>query len=150
MVDTCLLLHNETSNRDNHPHSRKALAVKALWRNLKGPSRALAISSTILLVSSALLGAEAGIMIILGAARNILVKPFILLGYLEVCAMFFSLLFIVASIIGIVFYRPYLYIREQIYLYRARHAPQVSDRYTYFETTGSAPGHNPEEDGTPD
>jgi hypothetical protein len=150
MLETCLLLHNKTSNRDNHPHSRKALAVKALWRNLKGPSRALAISSTILLVSSASLGAEAGIMILLGPARDILVKPFILLGYLEVCAMFFSLLFIVASIIGLIFYRPYHYIRERIYLYRASRAPQVSDRYTYFENAGSAPPHNPEEDGTPD
>ena len=150
MLETCLLLHNETSNQNNYPHSRKAPAVQAPWRNLKGPSRALAVSSTILLVSSALLGAEAGIMMILGPARNLLIKPFILLGYVEVCAMFFSLLFIAGSIIGLIFYRPYCYIKERIYLYRARRAPQVSDQYTHFENVSSAPTHNPEEDGAPD
>lgn len=124
--------------------------MQAPWRNLRGPSRALAVSSTVLLVASALLGAEAGIMIILGPARSIVVKPFILLGYVEVCAMFFSLLFIVASIIGLMFYRPYRYIREQIYLYRARRAPQVSDEYTSFEDVNRPPTHNPEEDGRPD
>jgi hypothetical protein len=150
MVETRLLLHNDTRNPDNYPHSRKAPAVQAPWRNLKGPSRALAISSTILLVASASLGAEAGIMILLGPARDIVIKPFILLGYVEVCAIFFSILFIIASIIGLIFYRPYLYIREQIYLYRARRAPQVSDQYTYFENANRPPAHNPEEDGAPD
>ena len=111
----------------------------------------LAICATIWLVASGLLGVEAGTMIILGDARNLVVKPFILLGYLEVCAIFFSIVGIVSSIVGLIFYRPWLFLSEKIYLYRARRAAQVSDEHTDFED--AAPGehiHNPEEDGAPD
>lgn len=124
-----------------------------MYGNLRGPSRLLAVSATILLIASALLGVEAGIMMILGPARNIVLRPFLLLGYLEACAMFFSLLGIVVSIIGIVFYRPWLYISEKIYIHRARRTAQVSDQHTYFEDVCTAPAipiYNPEEDGAPD
>lgn len=104
-----------------------------MWRNLRGPARLLATCATTLLFASALLGSEAAIMMILGPARGIVLKPFILLGYLEACAMLISLLGIVAGIVGLVFYRPYLYVSEQIYMYRARHAAQVSDEHTHFE-----------------
>jgi hypothetical protein len=110
----------------------------------------LAISATILLVSSGLLGIEAGIMIVLGDARSLLVKPFVLLGYLEACGIFFSIVFIVAGIVGLIFYRPYLVICEKIFIYRAHRAAQVSDRHTHFEDAPLAPVHNPEEDGAPD
>jgi len=115
-----------------------------------GPSRTLAISATVLLVASGLGGVEAAITMILGPAREIVVKPFFILGYLEACAIFFSLLGIVASIICLIFYRPYLYVREKIFLYRARRAPQVSDAHTWFENAHLASLHNAEEDGAPD
>lgn len=124
-----------------------------MFGNLRGPSRLLAVCATILLISSALLGVEAAIMIILGPARGIVIKPFLLLGYLEACAMLFSTLGIVAAIIGILFYRPYLYLSEKLYMYRAHHAAQVSDKHTYFEdvsANSTMHTHNPEEDGTPD
>ena len=123
-----------------------------MWGNLRGPARLLAVSATTLLIASALLGVEAGIMIVLGPARGILLKPFLLLGYLEACAMFFSLIGIVAAIIGLIFYRPYLLISEKIYIARARRTPQVSDEHTLFEDVESYPAHthNPEEDGAPD
>lgn len=127
--------------------------MRKIYGNLRGPARLLAGCATTLLIASALLGAEAGIMIILGPARNIVIKPFLLLGYLEACAMFFSLLGIVAAIVGLIFYRPWLYITEKIYIYRARHTGQVSDGRAYFEDVRPAPGaptHNPEEDGAPD
>lgn len=127
--------------------------MQAPWRNLRGPARSLAISATILLVASALGGVEAGIMIVLGPARDALIKPFILLGYLEACAMFFSLIAIVISIVCLIFYQPYLYIREKIFLYRARHAAQVSDEHIAFEEVrpvSTTRIHNPEEDGAPD
>ena len=92
-------------------------------------------------------------MIILGPARSILIKPFILLGYLEACAMFFSLLGIVAAIIGLIFYRPYRYISDRIYIQRARHAAQARDARMSFEAVPPDPAaytHNPEEDGAPD
>jgi hypothetical protein len=110
----------------------------------------LAISATVLLVASGLLGIEAGIMIILDNARNLVIKPFVLLGYLEVCAIFFSCVFIVAGIVGLIFYRPYLILAEKIFLYRARRTAQISDNQTCFEDVPRADVHNPEEDGAPD
>jgi len=111
----------------------------------------LATCATILLVASSLLAIEAGIMIVFGDARGVVVKPFILLGYLEVCAMFFSTIGIICSIVGLIFYRPYLFIAETIFHYRARHAKQISDQYTCFEDIPSPRHiHNPEEDGSPD
>jgi hypothetical protein len=111
----------------------------------------LAISATILLIASGLLGIEAGIMIILGDARTLVIKPFILLGFLEVCAIFFSIIFIIAGIVGLIFHRPYLLIAERILVYRARRAAQTSDKHTHFEDAGPyLYVHNPEEDGAPD
>jgi hypothetical protein len=125
-----------------------------MWSNLRGPARLLAVCATILLVASAGLAVEAGILLILGPARDIVLKPFILLGYLEACAMLFSFLGIGGAIIGLIFHRPYLLIREKIFLFRAHHAAQVSDQHTWFEDvqTASASGHqyNPDEDGSPD
>lgn len=127
------------------------MALRGMWTNSRGPSRLLAKCATALLIASALLAAEAGILILLGPARGIVLKPFILAGYAEACAMIISLLGIVAAIIGLIFYRPYLYISEKIYMYRARNTAQVSDAHTYFEDVGySAYSHNPDEDGAPD
>lgn len=126
--------------------------MPAPWKNLHGPARLIAMCATIMLVASAAGGVEAGIMILLGPARDIVIKPFVLLGYVEFCAIFFSLLGIVCGIFGLIFYRPYRFLSEQIFLYRARHAPLVSDEHTYFEDI-SRPAplhHNPEEDGAPD
>ena len=120
--------------------------MRPMYATLRGPTRLLAVCATILLIASAALGVEAAIMIVLGPARGIVVKPFLLLGYLEACAMVFSTLGILAAIIGLIFYRPYRYISNQIYLYRARRAPQVSDRHTYFEDVDPV---KPGEDGTP-
>lgn len=121
------------------------------WKNLKGPARPLAIGALVLLVASAMLGVEAGIMIILGPARDIVIKPFLLLGYLEACAMLFSLIAIVLSLICLVFYRPYLWIAEKIFLYRARHAAQVSDEHVHFEEVHThLYTYDPDEDGAPD
>ena len=53
-------------------------------------------------------------MIFLGPARNIVIKPFILLGYLEICAMFFSVIGIICGIVGLIFYHPYLYLSDKI------------------------------------
>jgi hypothetical protein len=110
----------------------------------------LAISATVLLVSSGLLGIEAGTMIVLGDARTLVVKPFVLLGYLEACGILFSCLFIVAGIVGLIFYRPYLFVAEKIFLYRASRAGQVSDEHTHFEEVARVHIPNPEEDGAPD
>ena len=125
-----------------------------MWSNLRGPSRLLAVCATILLIASTLLGMEAGIMLILGPARDIVLKPFILAGYVEACAILFSLLGIVAGIIGLIFYRPFAFIREKVFLFRARHAAQVSDEHTWFEDAHSVsatiPAYNPDEDGSPD
>lgn len=124
-----------------------------MWGNLTGPSRLLAVCATTLLIASALLGVEAAIMIVLGPSRNLVLKPFILLGYLEACAMFFSTLGIVAAFIGLIFYRPYLYLSEKIYLHRASRSSQVSDKHTHvgeLHPAPAAPIHNPEEDGAPD
>ena len=90
----------------------------------------LAISATILLIASGLLGIEAGIMIVLGDARTLVIKPFILLGYLEVCAIFFSIIFIAAGIVGLIFYRPYLLIAEKI-LRLSRPPRRPSQRQIY-------------------
>jgi hypothetical protein len=125
--------------------------VEAPWKNLRGPARTLAISATVLLVASGLLGVEAGTMILLGEARGMVIKPFILLGYLEVCAIFFSIIFIAAGIVALIFYRPYLFIAEKILVYRERRAAQTSNNYTSFEGMGRhAYVYNPEEDGAPD
>jgi hypothetical protein len=109
----------------------------------------LAVSATVLLVASGLGGIEAAIMIILGPARDIVIRPFVILGYLEACAILFSVLGIVVSMICLVFYRPYLHTRERIFLYRARRAPQVNDDHTWFESVHGGL-HNPDEDGAPD
>lgn len=124
--------------------------MQAPWRHLIGPARALAISATILLIASALGGIEAAVMMILGPARDIVIKPFVLAGYVEACAMFFSLLGVVISIICLMFYRPYLYFREKMFFYRARRAAPVSDEHTWFEPIQHPHGRDPEEDGSPD
>ena len=124
--------------------------MRAPWRGLGGPSRSLAACSTVLLVASALGGAEAAVLIILGPARDIVIKPFVILGYLEGCAILFSTIGIVASIICLMLYRPYLALRERLFIYRARRARQVSDRFTHLETISSAHMPNPDEDGVPD
>jgi hypothetical protein len=123
-----------------------------MYGNLRGPSRLLAVCATVLLIASALLGAEAAIMIILGPARDIVLRPFLLLGYLEACAMFFSILGVVASIIGIIFYRPYRYISDMIYRYRINRAAQANQpaRLEQLRPAPAAYSYNPEEDGTPD
>lgn len=123
------------------------------WRNLTGPARLLANSATILLIASSMLAVEAGAMIVLGEARDVVVKPFVLLGYLEICAIFFSSIGIVCGLLGLIFYRPFMFISDKIYFYRAGHAREVSDRYTYFEDIPS-PLRNrhsdSDEDGSPD
>jgi hypothetical protein len=125
--------------------------VQSPWRNLRGPARVLAINATILLIASSLLAIEAGVMMILGPARDIVIKPFILLGYLEICAMFFSSLGIVCGILGLIFYRPYLFLSDKFLFFRARRAGEVSDKYTYYEDIPSpVHTHNPDEDGAPD
>ena len=89
-------------------------------------------------------------MIVLGEARSIVIKPFVLLGYLEICAMLFSSVGIICGIVGLIFHRPYIYISEKIYMYRARNAAQVTDQHTYFEDVARVHVPNPEEDGAPD
>jgi len=130
--------------------ARKARIVRVPWRDLGGPSRSLAASATVLLVASALGGFEAVVLMILGPARDIVIKPFVILGYLEACAIVFSVIGIVASIICLMLYRPYQFLSEKMFLYRARRAGEVSDQFTYFETVPSAHMHNPDEDGRPD
>ena len=122
----------------------------AWWRDLAGPSRSLAISATVLLYASALGGIEAVVLMILGPARDIVIKPFVILGYLEACAIFFSVIAIAVSIVCLMFYRPYQLIKDKIFLYRARNAKQVSDQFTYFETVPRAQMHDSKEDGAPD
>jgi hypothetical protein len=113
----------------------------------------LARSATTLLVASTLLGIEAAVLLILGSApaRDLVVRPFILLAYLEVCAMFFSAIFIVAGIVGLIFYRPYLFICEKMFLRRARRAGELGEQYTFYDNIPSPiRTQNPEEDGAPD
>ncbi|HEY1579526.1 MAG TPA: hypothetical protein VGF82_20860 [Terracidiphilus sp.] len=124
--------------------------MKVPWRNLDGPARYLAASGTVLLVASALGAVEAAVVMILGPASDIVVKPFVIAGYLEACAGFFSVMGIAVSFICLVFYRPYLLVREKILIYRAHHAGQVSDEHTWFEPAYQAPGHFRDEDGSPD
>lgn len=116
-----------------------------------GPSRTLANSATVLLVASGLGGIEATVLLILGPAlvsspiRDLIIKPFVILGYLEASAIFFSVIGIVLSIVALIFYRPYLLIRAKI---RARRAPpeeEVWDGPVYI-----APGQYHDEDGSPD
>jgi hypothetical protein len=122
--------------------------VQSPWRNLEGPTRLLADCATVLLISSTLLGLEAGIMIVLGDARDVVIKPFILLGYLEICGMFFSTIGIVCAILGLVFFRPYVFLGEQFRMLRARRAPQVT--YTFENVPSPLHAFNPDEDGVPD
>ena len=82
--------------------------MRTPWRDLGGPSRSLAISATVLLIASALGGIEAAVLMVLGPARDIVIKPFVILGYLEACAICFSVIGIVLSIICLILYRPYL------------------------------------------
>ena len=117
-----------------------------------GPSRTLAVSATVLLVASGLAGIEAAVMLILGPALNsgaaseFVLKPFVIAGYLEACGIFFSVIGIVVSIICLMFYNPFLYIREKI---RARHAPTDHDD-SWDGPAYDASGHYRDEDGAPD
>ena len=124
--------------------------MQAPWKNLQGPPRLIAQCATVLLVASGLLGIEAGIVIVLGPARDPVIKPFVILGYLEVCGIFFSTLGLLGGIVGAIFYGPYLYFSDKMFLYRARRTQPVSDAHTYFEELAPARVHNPEEDGAPD
>jgi hypothetical protein len=125
--------------------------LPSLGNNLKGPAKLLASCAKTLLVASTLLAIEAGILIVLGEARDIVIKPFILLGYVEICAMFFSSVGIICGIVALALYHPYLYLSNKILYFRARRAPEVSDRYTYFENIPSPlRASNWDEDGAPD
>ncbi len=126
--------------------SEEVLLVPPPWRKLIGPARWLSVSATLLLIASALGGIEAGVLLILGPARDFLLKPFVIAGYLEACAMFFSLIFIVVSIVCLIFYHPYLYIRRKL----ARRAPQDDEDNSWSGSVYQAPGHSREEDGAPD
>jgi hypothetical protein len=114
------------------------------WMNLRGPARIVAISATVLLIASGMLGVEAGLMIVLGPDGEIVRRPFVILIYLETCAIFFSVLGIVGGIICMIFYRPYRYISDKIYFFRARHTAEVSNEYLYFQDVHPAQAHNPE------
>jgi hypothetical protein len=108
------------------------------WMNLRGPARMVAMSSTVLLVASGMLGIEAGLvdaglLNALGLRSDMVLKPFVMLGYLEICAIFFSSLGIIAGILGMIFHRPFRYISDRIFLFRARRAGDVSNQYMYFE-----------------
>jgi len=70
----------------------------------------------------------------------------VLLGYLEASAIFFSVIGIVVSIICLIFYHPFLLIRENI---RSRRAPQIDDQ-SWNGPVYVAPGHYRDEDGAPD
>lgn len=125
--------------------------MRAPWRDLGGPSRSLAASATVLLIASALAGFEAVVLMILGPARDLVIKPFVILGYLEACAIVFSVIGIAVSIVCLVLYRPYQLFSEKMFLYRARRTGEVSDQFTYFETVPrAAHAHDPNEDGAPD
>ena len=124
--------------------------MQAPWKNLQGPPRLIGQCATVLLVASGMLGVEAGIMIILDQARDLVVKPFAILAYVEVCAIFFSTLGLFGGIIGALFYRPWLFLNDKIFFYRAQRARPVSDEHTYFDDFATLPFHNPDEDGAPD
>lgn len=130
--------------------------MKAPWRNLNGPARPLAACATILLVASGLGAVEAAAMMILGPAllsdqvRDMVLKPLVIAAYLEGCAVFFSVIGIVVSFVCLIFYRPYLFLREKMFLLRARRAGQVSDDHTWFEPAYQGHGHVGDEDGAPD
>lgn len=117
--------------------------------SLRGPARLLSNSAKVLLVASGLLAIEAATIIFLGETRDSVVKPFILLGYLEICAMFFSALGIVCATVGLVFYRPYQFICEQFLMLRGHRAQQASG-YTFENVPSPIHIPNPDEDGTPD
>lgn len=112
------------------------------WMNLSGPAKMVAISATVLLVASGMLGIEAGLMIVLGSGRDVVLKPFTILGYLEICGIFFSLLGIIAGIVGLIFYSPYRYISDKIFMYRARRAGEVSSEYIFFEDANPSQARN--------
>ena len=124
--------------------------MKVPWRHLSGPARYLAANATVLLVASSLGAVEAAVVMILGPASGIVVKPFVIAAYLEACAVFFSVIGIVVSFVCLVFYRPYLMIREKILIFRARRAGQVSDEHTWFEPAYQTTGPYRDEDGSPD
>jgi hypothetical protein len=104
-----------------------------------------AISAVVLLVAAGMLGIEAGLMIVLGSDRDIVLKPFTILGYLEICAIFFSLIGTIAGILGLIFYSPYRYISDRIFLYRAHHSPEGGNEHFSFEDVHPAQHHNPKE-----
>lgn len=89
-------------------------------------------------------------MILLGPARNIVIKPFILLGYLELCAMFFSLLGIVVAVLGWILAPLFRFLGMRFLIFRVKQAGEVSDEYTSFEDVETASPCDPDEDGTPD
>ena len=95
-------------------------------------------------------GIEAVVLMVLGPARDIVLKPFVILGFLEACAIFFSGIGIAVSIVCLMFYRPYQLISDKLFFYRARNAKQVSDQFTYFETVPRTQMHPVDEDGAPD
>ena len=103
-----------------------------------------------LLYASAFGGVEAVVLMILGPARDVVIKPFVILGFLEAYAIVVSVIGIVASIICLMLYHPYQLLREKIFFHRARNAPQVSDQFTHFETVPRSPMHHVNEDGAPD
>lgn len=117
-----------------------------------GPSRTLAISATVLLVASGLGGFEAAVVLILGPAiisgplSEVLLKPFVILAYLEASAIFFSLIGIIVSFVCLIFYHPYLFIRDKIRARRSRDLEDSSSNGPVY----IAPGHYREEDGAPD
>ena len=78
--------------------------------------------------------------------RDVVFRPFILLGYVEICAMFFSAIGIVFGIVGLILYHPFLWISEKLL---RRPSGRVSNRYTYTDVP--SPVHSShDEDGTPD
>ena len=108
------------------------------WMNLRRPARMVAMSATVLLVASGMLGVEAGLvdaglLNALGLRSDMVLKPFVMLGYLEICAIFFSSVGIIVGILGMIFHRPFRYISDRIFLFRARRAGGVSNQYMYFE-----------------
>ena len=129
----------------------RVMALSSIGNNLKGPGRLLASCAKILLVASTLLAIEAVVMIFFSGLPDTIIKPLILLGYLEICAMFFSGIGIICGIVGLIFYHPYLYLSDKTALLLARRAPHGGYRYTYSENVPSPlRTNNSEEDGVPD
>lgn len=90
-------------------------------------------------------------MIFFSGLPDTIIKPLILLGYLEICAMFFSGIGIICGIVGLIFYHPYLYLSNKIIFFRTGRAADAGYRYTYFENVPSPlRTSNLDEDGSPD